>query len=183
MDFPDLASMLVLLSWTWPVFFSSQAYYYRHWKSHICIYLFSDYGIYLGAVSQKYPGLFGKSTGMPCSVQWVYTYLIKPLNNINDQIDWLMIEWLWSIFVWYFCGIFCQSTFIAEKTLPLPLIRTCWIWWVEAIKVFRNLYHATEKQVGAQSPWLLQPLPCNWNYHTWTVWCSNSSNVSFLWGH
>jgi len=22
--------------------------------------------------------------------------------------------------------------------------------------------------VGAQSPWLIQPLPCRWNYHTWT---------------
>jgi len=22
--------------------------------------------------------------------------------------------------------------------------------------------------VGAQAPWLLQPLPCQWNYHTWT---------------
>ena len=55
-------------------------------------------------------------------------------------------------------------------------IRTCWIWWVGAKKVFRNLYHATEKkQVGAQSPWLIQPLPCRWNYHTWTVW----SNVSW----
>ena len=29
---------------------------------------FSDYGIYLGAVSQKYPGLFGKSTGWPCTM-------------------------------------------------------------------------------------------------------------------
>jgi len=23
--------------------------------------------------------------------------------------------------------------------------------------------------VGAQAPWLFQPLPCEWNYHTWTV--------------
>ena len=23
--------------------------------------------------------------------------------------------------------------------------------------------------VGNQAPWLLQPLPCEWNYHTWTV--------------
>jgi len=22
--------------------------------------------------------------------------------------------------------------------------------------------------VGAQAPWLFQPLPCEWNYHTWT---------------
>ena len=27
-------------------------------------------------------------------------------------------------------------------------IRTCWIWWVGAKKVFRNLYHATEKTGG-----------------------------------
>ena len=33
-----------------------------------------------------------------------------------------------------------------------------------------------KKQVGAQSPWLIQPLPCRWNYHTWTVW----SNVSWI---
>ena len=30
--------------------------------------------------------------------------------------------------------------------------------------------------MGAQSPWLIQPLPCRWNYHTWTVW----SNVSWI---
>ena len=23
--------------------------------------------------------------------------------------------------------------------------------------------------VGSQAPWLFQPLPCQWNYHTWTV--------------
>ena len=23
--------------------------------------------------------------------------------------------------------------------------------------------------VGSVSPWLIQPLPCPWNYHTWTV--------------
>ena len=23
--------------------------------------------------------------------------------------------------------------------------------------------------VGSVSPWLVQPLPCPWNYHTWTV--------------
>ena len=23
--------------------------------------------------------------------------------------------------------------------------------------------------VGSMSPWLVQPLPCPWNYHTWTV--------------
>ena len=51
-------------------------------------------------------------------VYWVHIYLIKPLNNINDQIDWILIGWLWSNFVWYFWGIFCQSTFIAERTLP-----------------------------------------------------------------
>ena len=32
------------------------------------LYFFSDYGIYMGAVSQKYPGLFGKSTGWPCTL-------------------------------------------------------------------------------------------------------------------
>ena len=38
-----------------------------------------------------------------------------------------------------------------------------------------------KKQVGAQSPWLIQPLPCRWNYHTWTVRSnSNWSNTSLL---
>ena len=36
-----------------------------------------------------------------------------------------------------------------------------------------------KKQVGAQSPWLIQPLPCRWNYHTWTV-RSNQSNASLM---
>ena len=45
-------------------------------ENHIFVSIFfSDYGIYQGAVLQKYPGIFGKSTGWPCTFTLYIGYI------------------------------------------------------------------------------------------------------------
>ena len=75
-------------------FFFSQLHYYKHWKSRICIYLFSDYGIYLGAVLQKYPGIFGKSTGWPCTCTLYIGYILIWLSYWIISMTKMTESWL-----------------------------------------------------------------------------------------
>ena len=55
---------------------------------------FSDYGIYLGAVLQKYPGIFGKSTGWPCTFTLYIGYIFIWSSHWIISMTKLTESWL-----------------------------------------------------------------------------------------
>ena len=107
--------------------------------TYLYLYFFQITGFTWGRFHRNIPVYLAKA--QVSHVHWVYTYLTKPLNNVNDQIDWILIGWLWSIFVGYFLRNFLPIFFYRWENFATGLswlwqIRTCWIWWVGAKKCF-----------------------------------------------